>query len=126
MSSPEPDSSGGQSSPDQQMPSLSFLNVIVTMMYPSIAAQMVILLECIRTVPAEVRMYRRAWIRKRFNAAEVLFFAIKYMSLFAFICDALIENTSYIKSGGVCYAIHSMYYTFMLLSVSLVAVAIAW
>lgn len=123
---PPPDASMDPSASADQGPSLAFLNFIVLLLYPTIAAQTIILLEAIRTVPAEFRMYRRAWLRKRFNAAEILFITIKYMSLFAFICDALIENSSYIKTGEGCYAFHTMYYTFMLLSVSFVAIAIAW
>ena len=56
---PPPDATADPSA-SEQGPSLAFLNFIVLLLYPTIAAQTIILLEAIRTLPAEFRMYRRA------------------------------------------------------------------
>lgn len=94
--------------------------------YPNVAAQIIILMEAIRTIPAEIRMYRRAFRRGRLNAAESLFLTIKYVAIMAWTCNALIENSSYLPNILTCKVVHTIFYYGMFLDVFFVAVAIAW
>lgn len=94
--------------------------------YPNAAAQVIILMEAIRTIPAEIRMYKRAIHRKRLNAAESLFLIIKYTAILAWTCNALIENSSFLPNLLACQVIHNMFYYCMFFDVFLVAVAISW
>lgn len=102
------------------------LNHIILWSYPSIVGHAIIFLESLRTIPAEWRMWSRIWKRKRMNAAEIMFMAIKYFAILGYACDAVVRATTLMKSGQGCYRVHytSMFGIFF--ATFLVALAIAW
>ena len=102
------------------------LNHFMLWNYPTVIGQTIILLEAIRVLPAEIRIYRRAWKRRRFNAAETLFLAMKYLAILGWTLDAVVRATPYLPSARSCYTTHYIAYFCILFATSLVALAIAW
>lgn len=103
-----------------------FLNKFMLWNYPTVIGQTIILLEAVRVLPAEIRIYRRAWKRRRFNAAETLLLAMKYLAILGWTLDAVVRETPYLPSARSCYTTHYVAYFCILFATSLVALAIAW
>jgi hypothetical protein len=99
---------------------------IILFAYPIIIGQGAILLESLRILPAEFRIWRRAIKRRRFNAAEILFLVIKYFAIVGYVLDALYRNSTWLTTGRACYLTHYISTFFILFDTSLVALAIAW
>lgn len=104
----------------------AMLTKVILFSYPVILGQGIIALESLRILPAEFRIWRRAWKRGRFNAAEYMFLAIKYFALVGFICDVIFRTTTFLTSARQCYITHYVSTFFILFDTTLVALAIAW
>ncbi|UZJ51639.1 hypothetical protein CBS101457_000959 [Exobasidium rhododendri] len=103
-----------------------WLNLFLWSSYPYVFAQSIVLLELIRILPAEIRMWMRAIKRRRPNAAEAMFFAIKYFAIIGFVGSAVVRQTKLPKDVWQCSAPDRVGFIFTYLSTSVVAAAIAW
>jgi len=103
-----------------------WLSNFMLVSYPFIIAQGLIMMECIRILPAEIRMVMRIIKRKRPNAAEVLFFTIKYFAIIGYVGNAVVRDTKYPKTILQCKMVDTVGYVFTFLSTSAVAATIAW
>lgn len=102
------------------------LTKIILWTYPVIIGQGIIVLESLRILPAEFRVWRRALKRRRFNAAEIMFLVIKYFAIVGYCLDIVFRTTTWLTTGRQCYIAHYLSTFFILFDTTLVALAIAW
>ncbi|CEH12387.1 hypothetical protein CBOM_00375 [Ceraceosorus bombacis] len=119
---------GNTGASESQMPmlTLAYLNHAISWTYPIIAAQVIAMLECVRVLPAEVRMIMRAYKRRRLNAAEMLFFMIKYATVLSFSLDLTIQLTQLLQSDDACLGASWASLFFLFFASSTVVASLCW
>lgn len=58
---------------------------------PLIIFPTIVIMESLRTIPGEIRMYSRMAQRGRPNVPEILFLSLKYLALVTVVADLLLE-----------------------------------
>ncbi|PWN18878.1 hypothetical protein BCV69DRAFT_52216 [Microstroma glucosiphilum] len=93
---------------------------------PSVVFPTIMLVEAIRTIRGEMRMLLRIVRRRRPNIAEMLFFSLKYLAIFAVIGHLLIQYSKGWLSARGCTVMHWLSSLSIFLCSSLVTLTLAF
>ncbi|PWN54087.1 hypothetical protein IE53DRAFT_392994, partial [Violaceomyces palustris] len=100
------------------------LTKTVNLCIPMVAGQVIVFLEALRTIPAEVRLINRINERKKMNLAEIMFFL--YCAIVSYTLDVILESTKIPTSSKQCKDMGLAMAFFRMLCSTLVVSTIAW